>query len=97
MAKIKALAAQLHKNNLGNNFFLYSPLYSSSRSMVCEEFQNEYVMNIVIKTLNFLNSSSLNHHEFVALLEEIESEYGEIICPSNVTWLISGSVLKELF
>jgi hypothetical protein len=44
------------------------------------------VMDIVIKTLNFFHSSSLNH---VALLEEIESKYGEIIYPSNVTWLIS--------
>jgi len=54
-------------------------------------------IQIVIKTLNFLNSSSINPHEFVALLEEIESEYGEIIYPSNVTWLILGSVLKEFF
>lgn len=54
-----------------------------------------HIMNIVIKILNFLNSSSLNYHEFLALLEEIENEYGEIIYPSNVTWLISGSVLKE--
>jgi len=37
-----ALAAQLHtKKNVGNHFSLYSPLYSSSRSTVCEEFENE--------------------------------------------------------
>jgi hypothetical protein len=54
-------------------------------------------MDIVIKTSNFFHSSSLNHHEFVALLEEIESGYGEIIHPSNVTWLILGSALKEFF
>ena len=54
-------------------------------------------MDIVIKILNFFHSSSLNHHEFVALLEEVESEYGEIIYPSKVKWLISGSVLEESF
>jgi glucose uptake protein GlcU len=64
---------------------------------VCEKFENESQNEHCIKTLNFLNSSSLNHHEFVALLEETEIEYGEIIYPSNVTWLISGSVLKQFF
>jgi hypothetical protein len=54
-------------------------------------------MEIVIKTLNFFHSSFLNHHEFGALLEEIESEYGEIIYPPDVMWLISGSGLKEFF
>jgi hypothetical protein len=54
-------------------------------------------MEIVIKTSNFFHSSSLNHHEFGALPEEIESAYGEIIYPSDVMWLISGSVLKEFF
>jgi len=37
-----------------------------------------HVMDIVIKTLNFFHSNSLKLHEFVALLEEIESEYSFI-------------------
>lgn len=37
-----------------------------------------HTMDIVIKTETFSFLSSLNHHEFVALLEEIESEHGEI-------------------
>jgi hypothetical protein len=47
-------------------------------------------MDIVIKTSNFFHSSFLNHREFGALLEEIKSECGEIIYPSDVTWLILG-------
>jgi nanoRNase/pAp phosphatase (c-di-AMP/oligoRNAs hydrolase) len=54
-------------------------------------------MDIVINTSNFFHSSSVTHHEFGALLEEIGSECGEIIYPSDVTWLISRSVLKEFF
>jgi hypothetical protein len=54
-------------------------------------------MDIVIKTVNFIRASALNHREFVLFLEEVENEYGEIICVTNVRWLIRGSVLKRFF
>jgi hypothetical protein len=38
---------------------------------------------------------SLNHREFVAFLEEVENEYGEIIYHTNVRWLSRGYVLKR--
>jgi hypothetical protein len=37
------------------------------------------------------------HCEFVAFLEEIQNEYGEIIYHTNVRWLIWGSGLKQFF
>jgi hypothetical protein len=77
MAKIMALADDT--KNVGNNFFLYSPLYSSSSSMVCEKFENESHNGQCYKNFEIFSFlSSLNHHEFVALLEEIESEHAEI-------------------
>jgi hypothetical protein len=75
----------LQQKKVGNNFSLYAPLYSLSRNTVCEELENESRNGQCYKkVLNFFHSSSLNHQEFVALLEEVESEYGEIIYPSNV-------------
>jgi hypothetical protein len=52
-------------------------------------------MDTVIKTVNFIHASSLNHIEFLAYLEEVENEYGEIIYHTNVRWLSRGSVLKR--
>jgi hypothetical protein len=54
-------------------------------------------MDNAIKTVNFIHASALNHHEFVAFLEEVENEYGEIIHHTNVRWLSRGSVLKRFF
>jgi hypothetical protein len=88
MAKTMVLTSKLKKEKeiiLENDFFPYTPLYSSSRRMVCEGLKLNHVMNIVIKAVNFIHSSFLNHHVFVALLEETECESGEIIYPSNVT------------
>jgi hypothetical protein len=54
-------------------------------------------MDTVVKTANFIRASALDHREFVELLGEIESKYGEIIYHTNVRWLSRGSVLKRFF
>jgi hypothetical protein len=35
---------------------------------------------------NFIHASAFNQPEFLALLEEIESEYGKIFYHTNVRW-----------
>jgi hypothetical protein len=56
-----------------------------------------HVMDTVIKTMNFIRESSLNHREFLALLEEVGKEYGGKIYYTNVRWLNRGSVFKRFF
>jgi hypothetical protein len=36
----------------------------------------DHLMDIVINTMNFICVSVLNHRKFVALLEQVENEYG---------------------
>jgi hypothetical protein len=36
-------------------------------------------MDTVIKTVNFVGESALTHCKFVALLGEVENEYGKIV------------------
>jgi hypothetical protein len=43
-------------------------------------------MDTTVKTLNIIRASALNQHEFVELLEETESEQGEIIYHTNIRW-----------
>jgi len=39
-----------------------------------------------MRTVNFICASAPNH-QFVALLEEADSEYGELINHANIRWL----------
>jgi len=55
-------------------FSIFSTLFFIKKQCV-ESLKMNHAMEIVIKTSNFFHSSSLNHHEFGALLEEIESAY----------------------
>ena len=42
------------------------------------EFENESCKWAVVKIVNFIRAGAFNYHEVVALLEDIESDYGEI-------------------
>jgi hypothetical protein len=44
--------------------------------------------------VNFIRARALSHREFVAFLEEVKNEYGEIIYHTNVRYISRGSVLK---
>jgi hypothetical protein len=67
------------------------------QALCAKSLKMNHIMDIVIKTVNFIRASALNHREFVLFLEEVENEYGEIICVTNVRWLSRGSVLKRFF
>lgn len=56
-----------------------------------------HVVDAVTKTVNFIRARALNHRQFVALLEENESEHGDISYHSNIRWLSLGKVLKSVW
>ena len=53
-----------------------------------------HVVDVVTKTVNFIRARALNHRQFVALLEENETEYHDINYHTAVRWLSLGKVLK---
>jgi hypothetical protein len=67
------------------------------QALCAKSLRMNHVMDTVIKTVNLIRASDFNHREFVAFLEEVENEYGEIIYHTNVRWLGRGSVLKRYF
>ena len=53
------------------------------------------VMETVVKIVNFIVShSSLIYRQFKSLLQEIESEYGDMLLHSSFHWLSQGEVLN---
>ena len=55
------------------------------------------VMDVVDKTINFIRSRGLNHRQFTSFLADIDSEYGELLHHTAVTWLSRGNVFKRFF
>lgn len=50
----------------------------------------------LLKSVNFVNESAFDYHEFEALLEATENEYEETVYHTNVRWLNEGCASKYL-
>ncbi|XP_069792252.1 LOW QUALITY PROTEIN: general transcription factor II-I repeat domain-containing protein 2-like [Narcine bancroftii] len=61
----------------------------------CLKFDN--VMSVVVKCINQIRSRSLKHRSFVLFLEEMESDYGDVLYFTKVRWLSRGNILKRYF
>ena len=55
------------------------------------------IMNVVLKTVNFILSRGLNHRQFRQLLLEAESQYGDLLHFCNVHWLSRGDMLQRVY
>ena len=53
------------------------------------------VMNHVIQIVNKILAKALNHRQFRASLEEVESEYADLLLHNKVCWLSRGEVLRR--
>ncbi|XP_073689371.1 general transcription factor II-I repeat domain-containing protein 2B-like [Garra rufa] len=56
-----------------------------------------HVTDVVTKIVNFIRARALNHRQFVALLEEYESQHSDIGYHTTVRWLSLGKVLKRVW
>ncbi|GCC26196.1 hypothetical protein chiPu_0004611 [Chiloscyllium punctatum] len=82
-----------------------------SAELIClekkEAFENEvlcksvlkinHVVDVVTKIVNFIRARALNHWQFVALLEENETEHRDIGYHRAVRWLSLGKMLKSVW
>ena len=57
--------------------------------------QNE--MEIVVKTVNFIRARGLNHRQFRKLLDEMDSQYGDLLYYTEVRWLSRGAMLRRFY
>ncbi|XP_071059504.1 general transcription factor II-I repeat domain-containing protein 2B-like [Pseudochaenichthys georgianus] len=56
-----------------------------------------HVVDVVTTTVNFIRARALKHRQFVSLLEEQESEHGDVRYHTAVRWLSLGKVLKRFW
>jgi hypothetical protein len=57
----------------------------------CHESRSKPYVHTVYK------SKALNHRQFKQLLEELETEYGDLVYYCKVRWLSKGNMLKRFF
>ncbi|XP_071059413.1 general transcription factor II-I repeat domain-containing protein 2B-like [Pseudochaenichthys georgianus] len=57
----------------------------------------DHVIDVVTKMVNFIRARALNHRQFVALLEEHETEHRDIGYHTAIRWLSLGKVLKRVW
>ncbi|XP_034548006.1 general transcription factor II-I repeat domain-containing protein 2B-like [Notolabrus celidotus] len=57
----------------------------------------DHVIDVVTKIVNFIRARALNHRQFVALLEEHETEHRDIGYHTAIRWLSLGKVLKRVW
>ena len=59
--------------------------------------KSDNMMSVVVKCINQIRSRGLKHRMLRTFLEEIESEYQDVLYFTEVHWLSRGNVLKRFF
>lgn len=85
-------------NSLGTGINFVSIHCILHQEALCgKSIKMKEVMDIVVKTINFIRSRGLNHRQFISFLADMDSEFGEILYHTEVRWLSRGNVLKRFF
>ena len=60
-----------------------------------ENLCSKDIMKKVVQSVNFICSRALNHEQFKAMLDELASQYGDLVYFPNVRWLSRVVTLKR--
>lgn len=55
------------------------------------------VMSTVVSCINFIKSRGLNNRQFKELLNDLDSEYGDVVYYCEVRWLSRGNMLMRFY
>ena len=55
------------------------------------------ILKKVVQSVNFIHSRALNHQQFKVMLDELDSEYGDLVYFLNVCWLSHAATLKRFW
>ena len=67
-------------------------------ALCSKNLQMRKVIDVVVKTVNFIQSRGLTHRQFEPfLLADMDSEYSKLLYQTEIRWLSHGNVLKHFF
>ncbi|XP_050522733.1 general transcription factor II-I repeat domain-containing protein 2B-like [Daktulosphaira vitifoliae] len=71
------------------------------QALCCKVLEMDHVMNVVRDIVNFIRSRGLNHRQFQAFLEEVGSEFSDVLYHNQIRWLsraqMDEAVVQENF
>ena len=67
-------------------------LHHTSESLCVQSLKPTNVMATVVSTIHFIKSKGLNSRQFKELLNDLESEYGDLIYHCEVRWVSRGNI-----
>ena len=85
---------KLEEEGVEEAIALHCIIHQQALCSKCLKFDN--VMSVV-KCINQIRSRGLKHRMFRTFLEELESEYEDVLYFTAVRWLSRGNVLKRFF
>lgn len=57
----------------------------------------KHVIDPVVSVINIIRARSLNHRQFKALLEDLETEHSDVLYHNSVRWLSLGKILRRVW
>ena len=72
-------------------------IHQQSLSSKLKDDKLQNVMDVVVKSVNFIRANPLNHRQFKTLLEEYDNNFGDFILHTDVRWLSKGKVLSRFW
>ena len=100
VGKNKGVVSLLRKhmeNNETNNNIAKLQCLIHQEALCAKVASLKNIMDVVLKTVNFILLQGLNHCQFQQLLLEAESQYGDLLYFCNVRWLSRGDMLQRVY
>jgi len=99
---IKLLIDKIESNNKSSNGTKRDDLIIihcliHQQNLCAKVLSMNHVMQVVIKTVNYIRSHALQHRRFKDYLKELDSEYGDVVYFSQVRWLSRGRCLRQFY
>lgn len=78
MGVVSRIKSELVKKNANNNIFSLHCIVHQEN--LCEKsLKFTHVMDTVVSCVNYIKSRGLNHRQFQQFLQDLETDYGDII------------------
>ena len=77
------LSQNILPRNITTSFFIHA-------------LKMKHVIDPVVGVVNLIRSRELNHRQFKALLDDLETEHSDVLYHNTVQWLSHGKILMTV-